>query len=378
MKLVYVSKALTVAAYRDKVRELDDRVDVTAVIPDRWTPAPEPTPAGLPEPERVPVRFPGNNHLHHYPGAARWLDRLAPDLVHVDEEPYSFVTYQLARLCWRRGLPWVFFAWQNLHRRLPPPFGHLRRAVFRMASGGIAGTDAAARVLRAQGFERPLRVIPQFGVGHRFAPDPQARARSRARLGLAADTFAIGYGGRLVREKGVHVLVHAFHRLRSGAAGGAPPVHLVIMGDGPERNRLEAALDDAPGRVRFLGRVPSVAMPETIVACDVMVLPSTGGSTWTEQFGRILVESMACGVPVVGSRCGEIPEVIGDAGETVATGDAEALAAALGRLRDSPALRARRAARGRARVADRYTQARIAGRTADFYHELLPAREAVP
>ena len=372
MRVLYVSKALVVAAYRDKCRELASRVELHSVVPERWgAEAVEDSPAGLPEPRRVAVALDGRNHLHFYPGAARWLAEERPDLVHIDEEPYSLVTWQLARLCRARGIPSLFFAWQNLARRLPPPFGALRSRVFRSVRGGVAGTEAAARVLRGAGFRGPLAVIPQFGVNPElFRPDLDHRHRVRRRLHLPGDGFVIGYGGRLLREKGVYVLLEAVARL-SGGASEAP--FLLMMGSGPEREALAARAESLGigSRVRFTGQVLSSDVPSVLAAMDVLVLPSLGTATWSEQFGRILVEAMATGVPVVGSRTGEIPEVIGDAGDVVEADDVPALAARLAELRGDEALRAERARRGRERVLQRYTQARIAERTVAFYRELV-------
>ncbi len=380
MKVLYVSKALVVAAYRDKIRELARHVEVEAVIPDRWDGAPaETSPDGVPEPRRVPVRFPGHNHFHLYRQAARWLDAAAPDLVHVDEEPYSLVTLQLGRLCRRRGIPWLFFAWQNLDRRLPPPFGVVRSAVFRGARGAVAGTPAAARVLRATGYQGSLEVIPQFGVcPRRFSHDPESGRRVRERLGIPTDAFVVGYGGRLVPEKNVSGLLEAFRRLSAdhgGGVGAGSEPHLVVVGDGPQRDALAAAARTAglADRVHFTGLVPSTEMPGHLSAMDVLVLPTVGTATWAEQFGRILVEAMACGVAVVGTRHGEIPEVIGDAGALVSPGDVPALVAAIDALRDRE-VRDTRSAAGRARFLAHYTQERVAERTVAYYHELPGGR----
>lgn len=374
MRVLYVSKALVVAAYREKIREMGRLVEVRAVIPERWGGGhPEPSPEGLPEPERVPVRLDGHNHLHHYPRHGRWLDRPRPDLVHIDEEPYSLVTLQLARACRRRGIPCLFFAWQNLDRRLPPPFGAVRGAVFRAVRGGIAGSEGAAAVLRAAGYAGPLAVIPQFGVDpERFRHDPEARRRIREGFGIPERAFVVGYAGRLVPEKGVATLVEAFVRLGTGGNGGPPP-HLVLIGDGPARAGLEraAAAAGAGDRVRLAGHVPSLEMPAALGALDALALPSIGTPTWAEQFGRVLVEAMACGVPVIGSTNGEIPAVIADVGLLVPPGDAAALAAALERLRGSPELRCSLAGRGRARVIERYSHAHVARATADFYRGVL-------
>ncbi len=116
-------------------------------------------------------------------------------------------------------------------------------------------------------------------------------------------------------------------------------------------------------------------MPSVLPALDVLVLPTIGTRTWTEQFGRVLTEAMACAVPVVGSRCGEIPAVIGDAGDLFPPGDAAALAAILEAYREHRALSSARSGAGRERVIERFTQRAVADRTAAFYAALLEHAE---
>ena len=374
MKVLYVSKALVVAAYRDKLRELAAHVEVTALVPERWgTQAPERDADAASAPPVItrPALLHGHNHFHVYRGAGAVLDAVRPDLVHIDEEPYSVVTLQLAELCRARGIPSLFFAWQNLAKRLPPPFGALRARVFRLVAGGIAGTAAAARVLRDAGYGGPLAVIPQFGVDPvRFAPDARARADVRGRLGIGEGAFLVGFGGRLVPEKGVHLLIEALASLSGD-------LHLLVMGDGPERPWLEAQAAQAgiAERVHFVGAVPSVAMPRWLAALDVLALPSLRTKGWAEQFGRILVEAMACGVPVVGSASGEIPDVVGEGGVVVPEGDAAALAVALREFAAmSPEALAEARRRARAWVCGRYTQEQVARETAEFYRLLMGER----
>ncbi|HZK65991.1 MAG TPA: glycosyltransferase, partial [Chloroflexota bacterium] len=104
---------------------------------------------------------------------------------------------------------------------------------------------------------------------------------------------------------------------------------------------------------------------------DILVLPSLTRPNWKEQFGRALVEAMACRVPVVGSDSGEIPNVIGDAGLVFPEGDVSALRGHLAALRGSTALRAEIGERGRARVLARFTQARVAQETYQAYRAVL-------
>lgn len=394
--MLYISKAMIVAAYRDKLRALSRRADVTALIPAQWgAHQVEPLDGEVPTVLRRRPLLHGHNHLHVYPQAARVLADAQPDLVHIDEEPYSAVTFQFVRLCRRSGIPCVFFAWQNLDKRLPRPFEILRAYVLRNVAGAIAGTEDAAAVLRRAGYAGPLAVIPQFGVdARRFAPDPGARRSVRQRLGIADHDFVVGFGGRLVAEKGVHLLVESLASLNrsagkggvaagSGAtaagAAGADAVRegararLLVLGDGPERARLErqAKRLGMAERVHFAGRVPSLAMGQWLPACDIVALPSLRRPGWVEQFGRLLVEAMACGLPVVGSSSGEIPRVIGEAGRVVPAGDGRRLTEALSALAHEPAERARLGRLARERVLALYTHDCVAEQTLAFYRQML-------
>lgn len=368
MRLLYVSKALTGAAYRDKVRELAKRTELVAVMPRRWSPEPE-----APEDGGVlgwPVWLPGHPHLHLYRGAGRLLDLAAPDLVHIDEEPYSAVTWQLVRACRNRRVPALFFTWQTIPKALVPPFNAMRSYVFRSIAGAIAGSERAERALRTLGYSGPVRVIPQFGVDPtRFAPRPDLRRERRAALGIQDGEFVVGFAGRLVPEKGGAVLLDALRAV--------PEARLLVAGEGRDGHRLaRAARRSLSGRVRFESQQPTLAMPLWLSALDALALPSLATRRWEEQFGRILIEAMACGIPVVGSDCGEIPRVIGPAGLVVPQGDVRALAGALSELARDPALRARLATAGRERVVAEFTNARIVQQSVAFYEELLASVSA--
>jgi glycosyltransferase involved in cell wall biosynthesis len=119
-------------------------------------------------------------------------------------------------------------------------------------------------------------------------------------------------------------------------------------------------------------------MPGLYRKMDVLVLPSRTRPNWKEQFGRSLVEAMACGVTVVGSDSGEIPHVIGDAGLLFPEGQAGELRERLSRLMADAALRQALAQRGRDRVVALFTQAQIAARTYQVYREVLGGQSACP
>ena len=363
-----LSKACLVGAYQRKLEAMAAQpgIELTVAVPPAWRDE-----RGWVRLERAyvrgydlvvePLRFNGSFHLHYYPRFGRLLRRVQPDLVHLDEEPYNLATWHAQRLALRQGVKTLFFSWQNLLRRYPWPFSLLERQVLARAAAGIVGNHEAVGVWRAKGYTGPLEVIPQFGVDPElFRPAPAAHPANGAR------PFVVGYAGRLVPEKGVDLLLRAVAQL-------PPEVHVRLVGAGPERPALErlAAQLGLGTRLSLQPLVPSIEMPRAFAALDCLVLPSRSRPNWKEQFGRVLIEAMACGVPVVGSTCGEVPNVIGDAGLVFPENDVAALAAHLRALCADPTLRADLAARGRARVLARYTQQQVADQTIAVYGQVL-------
>ena len=166
-----VSKALVVGAYQRKLEELAQQPDIalTVIVPPAWREGPN-----LARLERThtrgydllvaPLAFNGQFHLHFYPTLGRLLRQWRPDILHMDEEPYNLATWLALKQGHAVGARCLFFTWQNLVRRFPPPFDHFERASFRRASHAIAGNPTAAAVLRTKGYRGPITVIPQFGV----------------------------------------------------------------------------------------------------------------------------------------------------------------------------------------------------------------------
>jgi len=383
-----VSKALVAGAYQRKLEELAmlGNCRLTAIVPPGWHDRHDPVPldrahtAGY-ELIVAPLAFNGAYHLHFYPTLGRLLGRLRPDILHMDEEPYNLATWQALRLGQQVGARSLFFTWQNLLRRYPWPFRSFERANYHRAAYAIAGNQAAARVLREKGYMGPLAVIPQFGVDPEiFSPAPSG---DHAGDGLDANessggtqpgNLVIGYAGRLVPEKGIDVLLRACVRLPFEAW------RVRVLGDGPDRERLRALAGELgiEARVSFMGRLPSTRVVDFYRGLDVLVLPSVRRPGWMEQFGRVLIEAMACHVAVIGSDSGEIPHVIGDAGLVFPEGDAAGLCDAITALAGDPIRRANLANRGRARVLENFTHARIAAVTWRIYQAMGSPRQSTP
>jgi glycosyltransferase involved in cell wall biosynthesis len=359
-----VSKACLVGIYQRKLEEIAqyDDVELVVVVPLRWRDE-----RGVIPLERAhtqgyelvvePMILNGSFHLHFYPRLGRRIRAFRPDIVHLDEEPYNLATFHGMVLARRARCRTLWFTWQNLLRRYPPPFSLFQRYCLRHADAAIAGSQIAARVWREKGYDGPLAVIPQFGVDPKaFTPSTRREIRRR---------FVVGFAGRLVEEKGADLVL--------AAAAGLAGVQVEILGSGPLQDRLEGEVRrlGLSDRVTFRGTIPSTQMPAFYHELDALVLPSRSQPNWVEQFGRVLIEAMSSGVPVVGSDCGEIPHVIGDAGLVFPEGDVGALRTRLGQLMADPELRAQLAQRGRRRVLAHYTQARIAADTVAVYREVL-------
>lgn len=361
--VVLVSKAMTVSATHQKAELLGEHCRLVLVTPERWSSyATEArrAPANF-EWVRIPTVFTGQNHLHLYRRLGAILDRCKPALVHIDEEPWSAVTWQTLRHAARVGAKTIGFTWQNVDKRYPPPFGAVERNSYRRLDLIIAGTETAGALLRNRGFRGPIRIVPQFGVDmHAWAP----RSSTRDCFGLPPARFLVGYVGRLVPEKGIRTAVEALLRL--------PGVHLALAGTGPEEGEVRRVAGQlgVADRVHFLGGFPSTRVPDVMATFDALVLPSRTTSRWKEQFGRVLVEAMAMGIPVIGSTSGEIPRVIGEAGLIFPEGDGQGLAAAVQELRDD-VLRKSLVTSGYRRVRTHFSQERIAELTLRAWQDVL-------
>ncbi len=364
MKAVMVSKALVVGAYQRKAEEIARLgVDLTVLIPPLWRDrrgdqAAEMAHMAGYELKVIPLRMNGNYHLHFYPTLAAELRKISPDVVHFDEEPYNLATWLGLGAARRVGAVGTFFTWQNLHRTYPPPFRWLEQSNYGRAPIAIAGNQDASDVLRAKGYRGQIEVIPQFGV------DPEIFTPRSSQF--APRPFTIGYAGGLIEEKGLDTLIRACAGLR-----GNWSLRLVGGGDQLDTLRALAVQMGVAERVQMGERLTSTEMPDFYRSLDALALPSRTRPNWKEQFGRVLIEAMACEVPVVGSDSGEIPHVIGAGGLVFAEGDADQLRQHLQGLMDDPTLARNLGRTGRQRVLTQYTMGMVASRTVDVYWKLL-------
>ena len=319
-----------------------------------------------------PWAGPGQFYMHWYPALGRILREFRPDIIDLWEEPWSMVS---AHTCWLRDrvLPSakiVSETEQNIFKNLPPPFEQFRAYTIRRADYVIGRNVESIEHLQRKGYAGPSRVVPNAVDAELFQPLSAAqRSETRAKQGVG-NAFLLGYIGRLVPEKGILDILEALAQL-------PPEVHLALVGEGPQRAELEARVRElgVENRTHFWGVRPLEELPPLMGSLDALVLPSHTTPSWKEQFGRVLIEAMACEVPVIGSDSGAIPEVIGSGDEATGLvfpeGDAAALAQAILQLRADPEAARALGRVGRRSVEARYTWRRVAEAMRDVYQDVL-------
>jgi glycosyltransferase involved in cell wall biosynthesis len=375
MRVLRIAHSSLTPALRERERALARGyldVDLEVVTTDRWREAEVQVQATTDDLLRVTTARPHlSKHIQLFAYDPRpiiaALYRHRPHLIDLNHEPYSVACAEILALCswFTPHTPVVMQTNQNILRRYPPPFNWLERRAFRRVAAAYGCSETVCEVLRAKGFEKPAPIIP-FGVNiEAFSPRPAAETESTR-------TLTIGFVGRMLRGKGLNVLAEALGKLTSESW------RLLVVGDGPERATFAQTLA-ACGlleRAQFTGAINYDSVPDFYQQMDVLVMPTQTTKRIREQFGRVLVEAMASGVPVIGSTCGAIPEVIGDAGLVFPEGDADALADALRRMLFDGALRARLALSGRERVEQHYSWERVADKTYELFRQVLKNGEA--
>jgi glycosyltransferase involved in cell wall biosynthesis len=188
----------------------------------------------------------------------------------------------------------------------------------------------------------------------RFRPDAARRAAARRQFGFTPDDVVIGFAGRFERQKGVTVLASALDEVMARL----PAVRALWVGHGELAAEMEAGRAASPRAARHVCVPWTDDIATCFAAMDVLAFPSIR----RESFGRVAAEAQACGVAVVASNDGGIPETIrdGESGILVPPGDVPAWADAITRLASDASLRARMGAAGRAQACERFAAPRIA------------------
>ncbi len=388
MKILVASHTYIVDLNCEKLRalsQLESGVEVTVVVPKRWKPGGVQN--RIIETEYcdegkfriVPVSNFSQNHqglLTFGADLISLLRQFRPQIIQVEQGSRGLAYTQMIALNQLLGLKAknVFFTWWNLPYELKLPVALLEKYNLNHSHGIISGNQDGAEVLRQRGYKGAIKVMPQLGVDENLFT-PKAQPELAARFGIEKGDFVVGFVGRFVQEKGLLTLLQALITLKD------KPWKLLLLGRGELQSELikVAAENNIKERLILIESVPHDQVANYINLMSTLVLPSETtykfktltSAGWKEQFGHVLIEAMACQVPVIGSDSGEIPYVIGDAGLVFPEGDVQALANCLVQLMDKPDFAHTLGEMGYQKAMVQYTNKALAKQQLEFYQELV-------
>jgi glycosyltransferase involved in cell wall biosynthesis len=295
------------------------------------------------------------------------IRELRPDVVHVLGEPWGLWVLQALSAS---HTPVVSHGCETIWDQGTPPERVVRRIVAAKTLRRLAGfaSWSTTGVLYARHWGLSIEAPTLVTTAELRDPSLFRAARSqrddtRASWGIS-DEFVIGYVGRVVPEKGLEWLAASLAQLARS------DVRLLVFGAGSSASELTAwSWGDHHAELR--GPIEFQDVPKVMASLDLLALPSLTRKTWAEQFGRVVVEAMAAGTPVLASRTGALPEVIGDAGFLVDEGDVPGLAATLGRIIDSEPLQTHVRDLGNRRIETIYAPDNAAERLIAFWHRVI-------
>ncbi|MDP7370292.1 MAG: glycosyltransferase [Nitrospinota bacterium] len=374
MRVLMVSHACAEPINRGKLKALTRRpgLEISLLVPRLWKERERTLTTDPGDGEGFPlyagaVLFPGRVTGHVYrSGLMQAIKSARPDIIHLEEEPWSLAAAQLlALLPWYRPRPrLVLFSFENMDLDLPFFRRCIERKSLAVAEEIIAGGETVRdRLLLRGASPGRITVIPQFGLDADLFHPPEEGDRS--------DEFTVGFIGRHVHEKGIDTLIRALVDLKGNWRA-------IIVGDGPRRAEMEALARslNLSGRIEFPGWVDHFEIPGLLRKMDVLVLPTRSVERWKEQFGHVLIEAMSSGVVPVGSTSGEIPNVIGKEGFVFPENDSLSLANILAELQENPELRRRISISARERARTEFGWEVIAEKTHAVYERAFAAKSA--
>ncbi|WP_375467884.1 hormogonium polysaccharide biosynthesis glycosyltransferase HpsO [uncultured Nostoc sp.] len=393
MKILVASHTYIVDLNCEKLRalsQLEPGVEVTVVVPKRWKPGGVQN--RIIETEYrdegtfriVPVSNFSQNHqglLTFGTDLISLLKQFRPQIIQVEQGSRGLAYTQMIALNKLLGLKAknVFFTWWNLPYELKLPVALLEKYNLNHSHGIISGNQDGAEVLRQRGYKGAIQVMPQLGVDESLFT-PKGQPELAANLGINQEDFVVGFVGRFVQEKGLLTLLQALVILKN------KPWKLLLLGRGELQTDLIkiAAKNNIKERLILIESVPHNEVTNYINLMSTLVLPSETTSKfktltsvgWKEQFGHVIIEAMACQVPVIGSDSGEIPYVIGDAGLVFPEGDAQALANCLLQLMEKPYFAHTLGEMGYQKTMIKYTNKALAKQQLEFYQELVNSQES--
>ncbi|MCK4667248.1 glycosyltransferase family 4 protein [Candidatus Dependentiae bacterium] len=241
----------------------------------------------------------------------RLSKEINPDVVFISNDPYAITSYQGIK--YNKDKKIIIYGVQNIHKFIPFPFSSIYRHNLKYCNYFLGCNKETLKINQAWGFKGPIDYLP-IGIDR--------NSFKRKNNNLLSSPPNIGFFGRIEEIKGIKYLVKALNKLNRS-------IKFIIVGEGSLKGWILKNLTNKKVQLEIKSFIPHVEIYKEYLKLDLLIVPSITIWRWKEQFGRVLVESMASGVPVIGTDSGAIPDVLGDAGLIVKERSAEAIANAI-------------------------------------------------
>lgn len=375
IRILSIGHSHIIAVNRSVFRELanDPEFAVTIAAPNKFkgdlrplSLEPEPAESKLKLIGIDAVRT-GSIHLFNYDQGQ--LDELMQeqkyDVVHIWAEPFSMSCFQVMNAC-RQDTKVCFYTFQNINKEYPFPLDEIERDVVRRATRWIGAGKLIYQTMLERNYHINTGCIIPLAVDTSvFRPNSPAKNSDLIKK-LKLKQPVIGFLGRLTEEKGIDVLLSALDLIDPSLDWsvlfiGSGEYRAGILNWARERGRASRV------KVKLLAHSE---VPNYLAAMHVLVAPSQTRKHWKEQFGRMLIEAFACGVPVIGSDSAEIPYVVGDAGQIISETDVKGWASAIELLLIDESLRLEYIRKGFMR-GESFSSKAVARQLGDLFKEMM-------
>lgn len=378
MNILVISHTYIAKINRDKWKSLATlypNCNITVIIPQKW-----PTYLFIHEVKNLDTEFlpncsfiaiktffAGNEVLYFYHPKKLFqtIKRFRPDIIHIEQGDNALSYFQaiIFSKIINPNVTCIFFTWINWHHKFSLKYRltlkWIEKINLKLSNGAIVGNHDAQKILTSKGFIKPTLVLPQLGVNlTTFIPKNKNLSKK-----------TIGYIGRLVDEKGIELLIDAFALLEKTISNWT----MRIIGGGPMQKNIISLINNyhLQHKISLEPPVTHHDVANILPQIDILVLPSYDTPAWKEQFGHIIIEAMACAIPVIGSSAGEIPNVIKDAGIIFEQKNLHSLLESLKTLMQDEQLREQIGTAGLKRVNMYYSHQAVAKATYQFWQSFL-------
>lgn len=270
----------------------------------------------------------------------------------------------------RKGMPLCVTVWDTIpfHLERNPERRRRKESIAAAADRLIVHTEPAQRMLEAEGIDARRLVVMDPAVDTAlFSPGPGPRAS----FGLNPDDFVLHFPGWLLPRKGIEFLLLALNELIHDQAHHGANVRLLIAGSGPGCKRIEYLMRrlNEEAVCVFTGPLDYAATAEVLRAADLAILPGVSAPEWQEHYTLSLLETMACGVPVLTTPSGALPDGLENAVVLSRPDDFVSLYEAVKDLIQNLRRRSQLANDGQQLIASRFTIQKQAGQLSSLYEQ---------